>query len=235
MIAEQLHSSYFLLPVAKSFVSWNMGTLTVPTANTAQSEGPGVLGAELISIQQQVTLADQIRHLTLRAEALVLQRNKADLVTRLKPGSWCVSECLDHLTQTTRAFLPAIADAIAEAPKLTANRRLRTGILPSLFIRNLNPPYRIRLKVLPQLTPQNLDSETAWTSFVESQSGLLQTMLSTAGLAIDKVTIKSPVYARISYNLYGAFRMLAAHQSRHIWQMEQILKALDERPASPDA
>lgn len=209
-----------------------MGTLTVPTANTAQPEGLALPGAELLSIQQQVAIADEIRRVTREAEALVLTRDKEDLVTRLKPGSWCVAECLDHLTQTTRAFLPAISDAIAKAPKLTRNRRLRTGILPSIFIRNLNPPYRIRLKVLPQLTPQNPDSETAWTSFAESQSELLQTLLSAAGLAIDKIRITSPVYARISYNIYGAFRMLAAHQSRHIWQIEQILKALDNRPAS---
>lgn len=209
-----------------------MGTLTVPTANTAQPKGLDVRGAELVSIQQQVAIADQIRQVTQDAEALVLKRNKEDLVTRLEPGAWSVAECLDHLTQTTRAFLPAISAAIAEAPKLTRNRRLRTGILPSVFIRNLNPPYRIRFKVLPQLTPQNVDSETAWAGFAESQSQLLQALLSTGGLAIDKVRIKSPVYARIRYNIYGAFRMLAAHQSRHIWQIEQILKGLDDRPAS---
>src|SRR5450755_1913967 len=200
-----------------------MGTLTLPTANTTQSKALDVIGAELVSIQQQTMIADQIRQMTRDLEIIVLQRDRADLTIRLKPGAWSVAECLDHLTQTTRAFLPAISDAIAEAPKLTRNRRLRTGILPNLFIRNLNPPYRIRFKVLPQLTPQNPDSETAWTSFVESQSELLATMLSTAGLAIDQVRIKSPVYARISYNVYGAFRMLAAHQSRQIWQIEQIL------------
>ena len=207
-----------------------MGTLTVPTANTAQSEALDILGAAL-SIQQQIVIADQIRQTTRDAEVLLAGRDKADLISPLKPGSWCVAECLDHLTQTTRAFLPAISEAIAEAPKFKRNRRLRTGLLPNLFIRNLNPPYRIRFKVLPQLTPQNPDSETAWMSFVESQAQLLAALLSTAGLAIDKVRIKSPVYARISYNIYGAFRMLAAHQSRHIWQIEQILKALDKRPA----
>ena len=212
-----------------------MGTLTLPTANTTQSKALDVIGAELVSIQQQTMIADQIRQMTRDLEVIVLQRDRADLTIRLKPGAWSVAECLDHLTQTTRAFLPTISDAIAEAPKLTRNRRLRTGILPNLFIRNLNPPYRIRFKVLPQLTPQNPDSEAAWTSFVESQSELLATLLSTAGLAIDRVRIKSPVYARISYNIYGAFRMLAAHQSRHIWQIEQILKTLDERPASPVA
>lgn len=213
-----------------------MGTLTVPNANTAQPQAFDVLGAGLgaepLAIRQLATVADHIRRTTRDAESQLLGRDQAHLSTRLEAGSWCVAECLDHLTQTTRAFLPAISAAIAEAPKLRRNRRLRTGILPNLFIRNLNPPYRIRFKVLPQLTPQNPDSETAWTNFVESQSQLLATLLSTAGLAIDKVRIKSPVYARISYNIYGAFRMLAAHQSRHIWQIEQILKALDARLTS---
>jgi DinB superfamily len=213
-----------------------MGILTVPTANTADSEAFDVLGvgfgSEPIAIQQLARVADQIRRITRDAEVQVLSRDKADLGIHLEPGSWCVAECLDHLTRTTRSFLPALSDAIAGAPKLTTNRPLRTGILPSLFIRNLNPPYRIRFKVLPQLTPQNADSETVWTAFVESQSQLLETVLSAAGLAIDKVRIKSPVYARISYNIYGAFRMLAAHQSRHLWQIEQILKALDNRLTS---
>jgi DinB superfamily len=213
-----------------------MGILTVPTANTSQPTAFDVLGvglgAERIAMRQLAMVADQIHRITRDAEVQVLSRDKAHLSFRLEPGSWCVAECLDHLTQTTRSFLPALSDAIAEAPKLTTNRTLRTGILPSLFIRNLNPPYRIRFKVLPQLTPQNADAETAWTAFVESQSQLLETVLSAAGLAIDKVRIKSPVYARISYNIYGAFRMLAAHQSRHIWQIEQILRALDNRPTS---
>jgi hypothetical protein len=206
-----------------------MGILTVTTANPALSQGLAVTGADLISIQQQATIAHQIRRATWDAEAFVLARDKADLFVRLKPESWCVAECLDHLTQTTCTFLPAISQAIAEAPKLTKNRCLRTGIFPSLFIRILNPPYRIRLKVLPQLAPQNLSSEKAWRCFVDSQSELLATLSSAAGLAIDKVRIKSPVYARITYNIYGAFRMLAAHQSRHVWQIGQILKTLDNQ------
>jgi hypothetical protein len=213
-----------------------MGILTVSTAHTVQPAGFDVLGAglgaERVAIRQLASVADQIHRITLDAEVQVVSRDKARLGLRLEPGSWCVAECLDHLAHTTRSFLPAISDAIAEAPKLTTNRPLRTGILPSLFIWHLNPPYRIRFKVLPQLTPRNADSETAWTAFVESQSQLSETVLSAAGLAIDKVRINSPVYARISYNIYGAFRMLAAHQSRHIWQIEHILKALDHRLTS---
>lgn len=199
--------------------------------NTGLSKGLEVSDPRFISVRQQVSVAQQIEQTTRDVEALILGRDKAHLVARLKPESWCVAECLDHLTQTTRAFLPVISDAIALAPRLTKDRRLRTGILPSLFIRNLNPPYRIRFKVLPQLAPQKPNAETSWSSFAASQAELLEILSSAAGLAIDKVRIKSPVYARISYNIYGAFRMLSAHQCRHVWQIEKILEALDQQPA----
>jgi len=69
---------------------------------------------------------------------------------------------------------------------------------------------------------------------VDSQSELLTALSGAAGLAIDEVRVKSPVYARISYNIYGAFRMIVAHQSRHVWQIAQTLRALDNQrtPAS---
>lgn len=209
-----------------------VGIFTVPTANTAQSVGLGCVDAGSIAIQQLATVAHQIRQITRDAEVQVLARDTADLGMRLQPGSWSVAECLEHLAQTTRSFVPAISDAIAEAPKLTRNRALRTGILAASLIRTLTPPYRIRFNVLPQLVPLHTDIETTWTRFVESQSELLNTVGSAAGLAIDKVRIESPVYARVSYNIYGAFRILVAHQRRHIWQVERILKVLDSRPAS---
>lgn len=204
-----------------------MGILTVVRTNTVQSGGLDVPGTEFVSTKQRDAIASEIRQATAELQSLIERRNKAELGARVEAGSWSVVECLDHLTQTTRAFLPAISLAITAAPKLKKNRRLRTGFLPSLFIRNLNPPYRIRFKVLPQLAPLDSDPDTAWPSFVESQLELLAVLSSTAGLAIDEVRIKSPVYGRISYNIYGALRMLAAHQKRHIWQISQILKAFD--------
>src|SRR5262249_19118418 len=108
---------------------------------------------------------------------------------------------------------------------------LRTGTLARLFIRNLEPPYIVRLKVPPQLMPQNHDFNAAWNAFVESQSNLSGTVCSSVGLAIDKVRIKAPVYAPISYNVFGALRMLAVHERRHLWQIAQVLKALDRSQA----
>ena len=163
----------------------------------------------------------------MHARELVSGRSQNELATGLEATSWSVLECLDDLTQTTNAFIPAIASAMAGAPRLTTIRTLRTGFLPGLFIRNLEPPYRLRLKVPTSLIPRRLDLDFAWSEFEESQARLARTISSAAGLAIDRVRVESPVYARFSYNVFGALCMLAAHERRHLWQMEQILGALD--------
>jgi hypothetical protein len=178
---------------------------------------------------QFASLLEQIQRSTLQAKRLVLDRSADDLTRKLEIKSWSVSECLDHLARTTHAFLPAISKAVATAPKLTTNRPLRTGTIALLLIRNLELPYRLRYKVLPQLVPQQTDFESAWSAFEDSQLRLSEAIGCATGLAIDRVEVQCPVCAHVTYNAYGAFRMLAAHQRRHLWQMEQILGALDGR------
>jgi hypothetical protein len=184
-------------------------------------------GMVRISAGQLDTVLNQIENVTLKARDLVAGRDQSDLTTSLQSTSWSVAQCLDHLAQTTNAFVPAISSAIARAPHLATNRALRTGALTRLFIRNLEPPYRLRFKVLTPLVPRQRDFNSAWSGFEESQTQLAKTIRSAAGLAIDQVKVESPVYARFSYNVYGTLRMLTAHERRHLWQIDQILKTLD--------
>ena len=178
---------------------------------------------------QLASLLEQFHRATREANNLVLGRSADDLTDRWKSSSWSVTECLDHLARTTLSFLPAISRAVATAPKLDTNRPLRTGTIAALLIRSLEPPYRLRYKVIRQLVPQETDFEAAWSNFEKSQSQLSEAVQSAAGLAIDKVKVQCPVYARVTYSVYGAFRMLAAHERRHLWQMQQILAALQQR------
>ncbi len=191
---------------------------------------PVCTGTFGISARQLDSVLHQVESITQRANNLLASRSPGDLAIRLEATSWSAVECLDHLTQTADAFIPAIASAMAGAPCLTTNRALSTGALTRLFIRNLEPPYRLRFKVLTPLIPRRSDYDSAWGAFEESQAQLAKTIRSAAGLAIDRVRVESPVYACFRYNIYGALCMLVAHERRHLWQMEQILKALDLAP-----
>jgi hypothetical protein len=205
------------------------------TAAGGVLKAPGILnvmpvgaGTMQISSAQLDTLLNQAVAITLTSQTLFAGRSEAELTTRLEFTSWSVAQCLDHLAQTTNAFVPALSCAVARAPRLTTDRRLRTGALTRLFIGNLKPPYRLRFKVPASLAPRVEDFGSAWGAFEKSQAELEKTILSARGLAVDRVRVESPVYARFSYNVYGALRMLIAHEYRHIWQIERILRALDE-------
>jgi hypothetical protein len=180
---------------------------------------------------QLACLLQQVQNTTRHAKRLVLRRSQEDLTARMRQNSWSVTECLEHIALTTRVFLPPIAEIMAKTPRLTRNRPLRCDMLAKVLIRTLEPPYRLRHKVLPHLAPQRNDFPSAWKTFLESQDQLAEITRSAVGLAIDTVKIQSPVCSRVSYSIYGALGVLSAHQRRHLWQMEQTLRSLDRRMA----
>jgi hypothetical protein len=185
-------------------------------------------GTIRISTSQIEAVLDEVQKVTQEARRLVAGRNLAHLTTNLEPTSWSVAQCLDHLALTTIAVLPAISAAIARAPRLTVNRKLKTGALTRLFLRKLEPPYRWRMSVHSALAPGQRDFNFVWEAFEETQAQLATTIRGAIGLAIDQVIVESPVYSRLKYNVYGALRMIAAHERRHLCQMERILKRLDD-------
>ena len=206
-------------------------TLRAGTSQIGTSQiGTTQIEMAQISTAQLEAVLDQVESVTRKARDLIAGRSLAHLTTSLESTSWSVAQCLDHLALTTTAVLPAISEAIVRAPRLTTNRALRTGALTRLFLRNLEPPYRLRLRVHSSFVPRQHHFNSAWDAFEESQAQLKKTMRAAIGLAIDEVIVESPVYARLSYNVYGALRMLAAHERRHLWQIEQILKRLDGVP-----
>jgi hypothetical protein len=64
---------------------------------------------------------------------------------------------------------------------------------------------------------------------------LSEAVCSATGLAIDKVKVPCPACTHVIYNVYGASRILATHQRRHLWQVQQILGALDGSQARKTA
>ena len=176
---------------AEEFFPSALGSVLSSRERTIAGAAPdnldSLLGVQLICLLQQVESA------TTQAKRLVFGRHQEQLSTRVTPDSWSPAECLEHLALTTRAFVPAIAGVMAKAPRLTRNRVLRADTLARVLIRTLEPPYRLRHKVLAHLAPKRHDFSAAWADFLESQEQLGQIIRSAAGLAIDTVKIQSPM------------------------------------------
>lgn len=153
-------------------------------------------------------------------------------------GGWSVGECLAHLNLTSKAFLPRLREAVERGRRenRAAPGLFRRDFLGWLLCRILEPPYRLRVKTPPPFVPTGDQSAEAVVSEFEALNAELVRLLDTAsGLPLDRLQIVSPFSARMRYSVYSSFRILPAHQRRHLWQAERALPALRARFAAARA
>ena len=145
---------------------------------------------------------------------------------RPDPKRWSVAECVEHLNLTSRAFVPPLERAIAEARRLGggAPARYRRDPMGWLLWKTMAPPVRFRVPTTPAFVPDaDRAPEELLAEFDRLQATLIALTRSADGLPIQRTRVPSPFSARTSYNAFAALTILPAHQQRHIWQAERAL------------
>ena len=171
----------------------------------------------------------ELNEATRRAWALVQSTDARLFTVRPDPSSWSAAECLSHLSISSESFVPVLRDAIEDARKrnLTSKRTPKMDLLGRVLRWFLEPPIRARTKTAAPFVPRAVRAKAeAFGEFASFQSKLHELLTSARGLDLRKVKIVSPFDKRVKYNVFSAFRILAAHQRRHLWQAEQAVAAL---------
>ena len=165
------------------------------------------------------------------AEAATLTAGLSEEQAARRPaaGSWSVSECLDHLASTNRAYLAALKTATDRA---RAQRRLRRGpAVPgwfaSRFLRQLEPPVKRGRKIrAPKsiLPRQNLSMAEAYAEFLSSQKLIHEFLDANADLDLAGTRFVNPFIPGIRFSVASGLHLILAHERRHLWQAEQVLR-----------
>ncbi len=156
-------------------------------------------------------------------------------VWRREPGSWSVSECLDHLATANRVYLRAMEPAAAHA--LQRGRRRRRAALPGLiggwFVRTLEPPVKPRFKmkapkkIVPRASPALSD---AAAQFLASQDDVRAFLKTYADIDLAGVRFANPFIRGVRFSLATGLHVIAAHERRHLWQAWNVrARAVGER------
>jgi DinB superfamily len=185
---------------------------------------------------QLTAIAGELSAATDHARALIRKTTETAFQTRPALDRWSVAECLAHLNLTSRAFLPIVDTILARgtATNIDASRRYRRDFKGWLLCRAVEPPVRHRLKTPPPFVPSSTDSRDQVLSvFAQLQDELTRRLEAASGLDLNRLRVASPFDARFSYNLYSGFRVIPAHQRRHLWQAEQVLASIRAAPARP--
>jgi hypothetical protein len=175
---------------------------------------------------QLAALVNELDRATARARELAAGLDDATFQAHPPPGGWSAAECIAHLTLTTAAFLPGLDTALAAGRRgFPDSRRYRRGLVGSLLAWSLEPPVRLRFRTLPAFVPGSTVSKAAvLADFARLQRELVDRIQRASGLDLNALRITSVFNARVSYNPYAAFCILAAHERRHLWQAERALR-----------
>jgi hypothetical protein len=178
---------------------------------------------------QLAALAEELRGAVRRARRLAAGVEEDTWRARPGAGSWSAAECLEHLAITARDFLPHLDAALApwEETARRPGRRHRSDPVGWLLARLLEPPARWRSRTTSPFEPlETRGRQEALDAFDALQEELVVRLERAEGLPLGRIRIRSPFDPRVRYNLYACFRILAAHQRRHLWQAQRAVAAV---------
>jgi len=145
-----------------------------------------------------------------------------------RPGAdqWSVAQCYDHLVKANAAYFPIFEEIFTDKKKNTFWESL--PFLPTvwgkLVITAVSPETRRKRK-----NPQIFDPSSSTVDdgiirrFVDQQNDMLRYMKASESKAVEKIIISSPVSNLITYSLLDAYRIIVAHESRHMLQALRVL------------
>jgi DinB family protein len=176
----------------------------------------------------------ELHEATGRAQRLIDNTPGRLFTVRPALTQWSAAECIAHLSVSSELFLPVLRRSIDDAHKrgLTSTRPPKMDLLGGILRWFLEPPVRSRVKTTPAFVPKAVRAKSeAFAEFSLLQSQLIDVLHSAADVPLAKMKIVSPFDSRVRYNVFSAFRIVAAHQRRHLWQAEQAIAVLKKSQA----
>jgi hypothetical protein len=179
----------------------------------------------------------------LRAQFEALSADAAALVTPLSDGQftwspapdvWSVSQCIEHLNVTARAYLPALDEGIASAIRagVYGSGPFTYNVVGRLMVRSMQPPpfWRFKAPVIfrPPAAPQTQRTRSEiMAGFRGYQVQYIDRLRQANGVDLAKAKVVSPANRLLHLSLGSGFALQIAHERRHLWQARQVVSRPD--------
>jgi len=176
------------------------------------------------------------------AESLTADLSPVQLRWRPSPERWSIAECLEHLVLTGEAYLDAIDAAVEEGRRSgrVGGGSYRRSLVGRWLMRLLEPPPGVKVPAPPMIRPQDPEAESAGapggasgsegdplSAFLALRPRFAERLAAADGLDLARVRLSSPFFALIRFDLGSAFRLVTAHERRHLWQARRVREAED--------
>jgi hypothetical protein len=163
-------------------------------------------------------------------DALVSPLSDTQFTWQPAPGVWSISECVDHLNSTARAYLPRLDEAIGAAIRrgMYGEGPFKYSRLGRLFVWLNEPPPRVRIKA-PKVfhPPPARPRHDIMAAFRAYQVQFIDRLRQANGLDLTRARVSSPVGSWLRFSLGSGFALMVAHEQRHLAQARNVAGRAD--------
>jgi hypothetical protein len=177
-------------------------------------------------------IIDELDRTDQQARLLVAGLSETQL--NWQPGGgtgWSVAQCLEHLAQSTALYAPALLEAVrkAKASPAPAHKPIRPGWLGRWFINELEPPPKRKLKSPKKARPTaQLKGAEVLNSFLAGHDQVRALIEEARDLDLNRIRFRNPFLRLLPWTVGTGLMVIGAHDRRHLWQAEQVIKAMEQ-------
>ncbi|HEX7959473.1 MAG TPA: DinB family protein [Terriglobales bacterium] len=155
--------------------------------------------------------------------------NAKQLNWKPSPAQWSVAQCLDHLIVINSTYFPVIEKIARDGYKPSVQQHL--PLLPRFFgplvLKAVSPEGKRNYKASSHVLPSSstIDGDIV-ARFRAHQQELIRHMKMTENLDLSNTIITSPVASFATYSMLYAYRIVVAHERRHLLQAQRVMDAM---------
>ena len=176
--------------------------------------------------QELSQLIDELNAVSTDARSTFGQLTTQQLNWKPSPDEWSVAQCLDHLIASNRGFIPIIQKIKRGEYKHSLKERVPAlpRVFGSLVLNAVKPETQRKLKASKPFQPSSSEiGGDIVSQFEAQQRQIAEHMRSTEALNLRKIIITSPIASFVVYSLFDGYRIIVAHDQRHVAQAKRVM------------
>jgi hypothetical protein len=171
-------------------------------------------------------LLDEIDRLDRAADTLSSPLSDTQFYWQPDGGrAWSIALCLEHLATANRVYSTVIRGAVDVA---RARGLRRTGPIASTyfgrrFIASLEPAAGLRTRAPAKIRPGPVGArEIVLKHYHDAHDAVRRLLVDAADIDVNRATFRNPFLPLVRVRVGTGFRVIAAHDRRHLWQADQV-------------
>ncbi|MGH1362379.1 MAG: DinB family protein [Calditrichia bacterium] len=192
-------------------------------SKTVESDQPAISKANLQALYKHNRISRET------VENLLANYTDEQLHWKPDEGTWSVSECLDHITNTSMAYLPNIKGALAkaEAKNMTSDAPMKAGLFARWFIKTVGPNSAMKLSAPGIFRPTVKRNPDFAEAFRTAHDEIQAMILAADKWNLNKPKLASPITSLLRFSIGEALWLQVAHTQRHLLQARRLTERAD--------